>query len=362
MRLGAAGIVFGLLTGCVSTAKTFNVEGWTKLDYSVIYLVRPKEDPLAQVDNATQRFEALGYKVIPVAHGQPPEGGEGTGFVVTADGHVLTCDHVLLEAAAARIWVGETRYEAEVVARDKDRDLALLRITDKLSAPLTPASFRRGDVTLGEQVFAMGYPISNLLGKSLHITQGLISAMSGLSGDAKQVQISAGIQPGNSGGPVFDSNGRVTSIVQQTINPWAVAQKTGGALPQNVNFGIKGSVALDFLKEKAPKVHERLTFDATTTLAGAQPAVVRIRSGLVSKELEAARKMVVFLHYESFFDMWYRFRYYVLSFFDFESEKLLFRSGQLGDNIISNHTVVIEDTFKEIERTIGRAPAPAPAP
>jgi S1-C subfamily serine protease len=236
----------------------------------------------------------------------------------------------------------------------------LLRITAKPPAPLEPVSFRKGTVTLGEQVFAMGYPISHMLGKNIHVTQGLISATSGLQGNTDQIQVSAGIQPGNSGGPVLDANGRVAGIVQQTINPWAVAQQTGGALPQNVNFGIKADVALAFLKERQSAVHGRLLYDRTATLADVQRSVVRIRSGLVPKELEGARKVVAFLHYESFFDGWYRFRYFVLSFYDFDTQQLLFRAGQVRDDILSNRTVVIDDTFKAIERTMGRAVKPPP--
>jgi S1-C subfamily serine protease len=76
----------------------------------------------------------------------------------------------------------------------------------------------------------------------LNVAAGEISATSGLRGDAKHLQISAPVQPGNSGGPLLDQSGNVIGIVVSKLNAMKLAEKIGD-IPQNVNFAIKGAVA-----------------------------------------------------------------------------------------------------------------------
>ncbi len=181
-----------------------------------------------------------------------PEPGErplssGTGFLV-AEGRVLTNRHVIAECGrvVARDATG-SRLPARVQAADSGRDLALLTVPPAAGPPL---AFRDvPPVRRGEYVITYGFPLSGLLSSGPSLTTGNISALAGLRDNPGVFQISAAVQPGNSGGPLFDSRGNVIGVVVSKLNAARVAQLTGGDIPQNVNFAVKGTEALAFLGE-----------------------------------------------------------------------------------------------------------------
>ena len=180
--------------------------------------------------------------------------GSGTGFVV-ADRRLLTNRHVVIDCArvVARDATG-VRLPVKVIATDRERDLALLS-TDKPAGP--PLIFRDDPpVRRGETVITYGFPLSGLLTSGPTLTTGNINALAGLRDNANNFQISAAVQPGSSGGPLFDSQGHVIGVVVSKLNAARVAELTGGDIPQNVNFAVKGSVALAFLRanDAAPAV------------------------------------------------------------------------------------------------------------
>lgn len=90
----------------------------------------------------------------------------------------------------------------------------------------------------GEAVFTIGYPHPTLLGAEAKVTEGIVSATSGLGGDARMLQISVPVQGGNSGGPLFDMQGQVVGVVVSKLNAAAVFKWTG-ALHENVSYAIK---------------------------------------------------------------------------------------------------------------------------
>ena len=180
----------------------------------------------------------------------PPPGAEpvssGTGFVV-AEGRIMTNNHVVESCGSmlARNAQG-TKVPARVLATDRRRDLALLAVPAELGPPLT---FRESPpVRRGEGVVTYGFPLSGLLSSGPTLTTGDISALSGLRDNPLNFQISAPVQPGNSGGPLFDPQGNVIGVVVSKLNAARVAEMTGGDIPQNVNFAVKGSEALAFLR------------------------------------------------------------------------------------------------------------------
>ena len=170
----------------------------------------------------------------------------GTGFVV-ADQRLLTNRHVIAQCdrVVARDAAG-TRLPAKVLVADRDRDLALLS-TEKPAGP--PLVFRDAPpVRRGESVITYGFPLSGLLSSGPTLTTGNINALAGLRDNPANFQISAAVQPGNSGGPLFDSQGHVIGVVVSKLNAVRVAEMTGGDIPQNVNFAVKGTEALAFLR------------------------------------------------------------------------------------------------------------------
>jgi S1-C subfamily serine protease len=91
-----------------------------------------------------------------------------------------------------------------------------------------------------------GFPLTGALASGGNVTTGNITALAGLGDDSRFLQISAPVQPGNSGGPLLDRNGSVVGIVVSKLNALGVASVTGD-IPQNINFAIKASVAKAFL-------------------------------------------------------------------------------------------------------------------
>jgi S1-C subfamily serine protease len=172
------------------------------------------------------------------------KGASGTGFFITRQGHVLTNAHVVEGCTTISIQQqGQGASTAQVVAADKQNDLALLR-TDAHPAAIAAL---RGDrpVRTGEAVVAYGFPLNGLVSSGGVMTTGIISALAGLRDDTRYFQISAPLQPGNSGGPLLDTTGTVIGVNAATLG--SRAAKVIGQTPQNVNFAIKSDVVRTFL-------------------------------------------------------------------------------------------------------------------
>ncbi|MBI1310843.1 trypsin-like serine protease [bacterium] len=143
-----------------------------------------------------------------------PETGTGTAFVVRSDGWLVTCAHVVQGASNIAVILGGTEYEAEVAAKDPDNDLALLRVR---ANGLLPVPLADGNaVKLGQDVRAVGFPLTTVLGEGVKVTRGSLSGI--LQVDAgKRYQIDAAINPGNSGGPVVDERGAVVGVASSRL-------------------------------------------------------------------------------------------------------------------------------------------------
>jgi len=177
-----------------------------------------------------------------------PQRNAGSGVMVNNSGVVLTNSHVVKSCRNIRVTLGDNgnSQAASVIARDDSNDMAVLNTTLR---PADFARFRDGQpLRSGDNVVAVGFPLSSLLSREPNITAGVISAMNGLRGDKRHYQITAPIQRGNSGGPVTDMSGNVVGIVVSTLNAMKVADKSG-AIPQNVNFAIKGDLLKKFLTD-----------------------------------------------------------------------------------------------------------------
>jgi len=349
-----------LLSGCVASTKlvqndkpSVEVKAKSYRDYKEVLFVAPKEDPRNVVPRARAELESMGFKVQVVGSDAPLEASQGTGFAISKSGYLLTCAHVLGEQQVATITRDGVRLQADVIRSDKAADLALLKLREPLPGSMSVLSFRgrAQEYAMGEDVYTIGYPLSHLLGNGARMTKGLLSATSGLHDDPKQLQVSAEIQPGNSGGPLLNHDGEIVGVVEQTMNPWRVAQATGGALPQNINFSIKNDPVLDFLKDADATAFAELRFDQPDGLERATHAVVKVQAGVVDDSNRADR-MVVRLFYRSHWDVWFRFTAFVVTAYDFDTQEPLFAAGQGHDNMVSNEDVVIKDTFAQFRKAL----------
>ncbi len=159
----------------------------------------------------------------------------GTGFALN-DGYIATNYHVVENAKSINIYGinGDftTQYNATVVATDKYNDIALLQITDEKfdGFGVIPYNVKTAVSDVGENIFVLGYPLTSTMGDEIKLTTGVVSSKTGFQGDVSIYQISAPIQPGNSGGPLFDNNGNLIGIVNAKHNE-----------AENVGYAIKTS-------------------------------------------------------------------------------------------------------------------------
>jgi S1-C subfamily serine protease len=183
----------------------------------------------------------------------------GTGFVVSNQGHILTNNHVV---AGCRTLATRDGKPLQVLSRDTSSDLALLQAD---FAPSAVAVFRVGPAPkLGDSVVAFGFPLPGLLSSEGNVSIGILSATSGLQNDVRFVQISAPVQPGNSGGPLFDSSGHVIGVVVTKLDAVRVAQITGD-VPQNVNFAVHWAEVRAFLDDSGVPYRKEISQHASTT-------------------------------------------------------------------------------------------------
>ena len=189
--------------------------------------------------------------VAAVASAQGAEGLSGSGVVIGVKGEILTNAHVVEACQTITVKLASGNSEAgAVLARDERNDLAVVRVTGTNNPPASVAMFREGaPLRAGDVIVALGYPLSGVLAAEANVSVGNVSALAGLADDLRYVQISAPVQPGNSGGPLLDASGHLVGIVTAKLNAVRVARFTGD-IPQNVNFALKAEVARTFLDSK----------------------------------------------------------------------------------------------------------------
>lgn len=177
--------------------------------------------------------------------------GNGTGFFVSSQGFIATNYHVIEGASVIQANFtrnGKTEsYPAKVVVTDPQNDLAIIQIDDESfhAVPELPYGLLSRTIDTGSEVFALGYPMADVMGTEVKFTDGKISSKSGIQGDVRVYQISVPIQPGNSGGPLFNMEGNVVGITSSGLNRDYFKS-------ENVNYAIKASY-LKSLIEACPQ-------------------------------------------------------------------------------------------------------------
>lgn len=182
----------------------------------------------------------------------------GSGFFISADGLIATNYHVIDGANGIDVLInsnsGVKTYKAQVLVSDRTNDISIIKIDDGSFVKLQPLPYavKTSILDVGTSVFALGYPMSNLLGEEIKVTDGIISSKTGFQGDIVTYQISAPIQPGNSGGPLFDKQGNLVGI-------------TNAGVPdaQNVGYAIKSS----YLRNLADAAPIAITLPATNSIS-----------------------------------------------------------------------------------------------
>ena len=174
------------------------------------------------------------------------ESGAGSGVIISSDGYILTCAHVVSGASQITVTIGDTDYTATVVGKDDTSDVAVLKID---ATGLTPATVGDSDsLSVGDSVLAVGNPLGQLGGT---VTSGIVSALnrsvtiqgSSSTNTMSLIQMDASVSPGNSGGGLFNMNGELIGLVNAKSSS-SDAEGLGFAIP--INDAIQ--VAQDLLE------------------------------------------------------------------------------------------------------------------
>jgi hypothetical protein len=175
----------------------------------------------------------------------PSSAGTGTGFAISSNGYIATNYHVIDGASSITVKGVdgdlETSYRAKVIVEDQRNDLAILKIEKWLGE--IPYEISRSTLGLANQVYALGYPLTSLLGVDIKFTDGKIGAITGFENDPTYYQHSAPIQPGNSGGPLFSATGNLIAINTLRVNQDI-------AITEGIFFSVKSRYLMNLMEDK----------------------------------------------------------------------------------------------------------------
>ena len=217
-----------------------------------------KVKSLANLEGALMKFqinnnELALYKVFPSLNNtstkstinQQNWAANGSGIIISKSGYIVTNYHVIKNTQDVEVEFlqdGEVNsFNAEIIQTDKVNDLAILKIVDVNFDGVSnlPYNFKTRSSDVGTKVYAYGYPMAlTVMGKEIKITDGIISSKSGYDGDITTYQITAPIQGGNSGGPLFDDKGNFLGINSSGLRK---------DFADNVGYTIKSSYVLNLI-------------------------------------------------------------------------------------------------------------------
>lgn len=171
----------------------------------------------------------------------------GTGFLLTSTGLIVTNYHVVEDANRIEVAFADKNISKSASVRIKDtkNDIAILEVKDftfsDLSSQPIPFSFADvNSIKVGQEVFTLGFPLGEIMGSKSRLSTGRINSQFGIQDDPRLFQISNPLQPGNSGGPLFNTKGELVGIVVSSLNA-KYFYENAGIIPQNVNFAVKAS-------------------------------------------------------------------------------------------------------------------------
>lgn len=287
---GTAGLLLGPLADQVGSG-----EGSDQT--TVQTTATPEHQKVAASTSQNPNWESVGAVVAPsvvaisvtTSEGQ----GEGSGVVMDTEGHVLTNNHVVEGANDDTVTVtlnDGTLHKAKIVGLDVSTDLAVIKLVD-VPADLTPATFADSSaVVVGQSVMAMGNP----LGLSQTATTGIVSAIDrpvstsrtsdGTLVVTNAVQIDAAVNPGNSGGPLFDAQGQVIGITS-SIATTSKQSATAGSI--GLGFAIPANLAQQIGEQLMANGVAQHAFLGVSMLDGTATSEGTTQTGAVVKEVSA---------------------------------------------------------------------------
>ena len=203
------------------------------------------------------------------------ENWTGTGWALK-DGYIVTNFHCVDGARNIVVKSSKGDYYAKVVVTDESSDLAIIKIDDDAFSGFgeVPYSIERKQCEVGESIWTIGFPMMDIMGEEVKFTDGKISAKTGYMGDLRTYQITVPIQPGNSGGPLFNASGNIVGITSSGLNK---------QIADNVNYAIKTSYLLNLIESA-------LSLDII-------PNGTIVKDKVLTEQIQLNKKFVFQLHF-----------------------------------------------------------------
>ena len=167
----------------------------------------------------------------------------GSGFAVSADGYVITNNHVIEGCQEVVVHTKSKDVTMRLITYDPQNDLALLKGDFR---PSTVFALSRSRPELLQDVYVAGYPFGIEISTSVKVTKGIISSLTGIGNNFSNIQIDAALQSGNSGGPIIDDLGNVVGVAVSKLDAKYMFDNFG-SIPENTNFGIKSNIVRNIL-------------------------------------------------------------------------------------------------------------------
>lgn len=205
------------------------------------------------------------YRIYPKiessGQGENSSGSQWSGSGIAIGDKFIATNYHVVEDANTLVVCGingdmNTSYKVQIVVTDKKNDLAIVKVIDEKFKGFgtIPYGFCTTTVDVGTEIFVLGYPMTQFLGDEIKVTNGIISAKTGFQGDVSTYQMTAPIQPGNSGGPVFDYKGNLIGLSVSGIK---------NEVAQNVNYAVK----LKYLQNLIESCDEKISLSGKNNIA-----------------------------------------------------------------------------------------------
>jgi len=247
------GLFFGGLAANISNEAAKSAERDAEAQKIFLYGIydeRNCADELYQLGKSSQQRSPQTVSQIPATTTPKdisPKLINGTGFLFSDTDYIITNYHLIKNANSiiAKFTNGES-ISATVATKDSKNDIAILKLHSSPNLSVTPIKIgNSSQAKMGQKIFTIGYPVSNIMGVKPKYSEGVINSMTGIRDDPTFFQISVPIQPGNSGGPLFNDKGEVIGITTSSMSTLSI--NAIGAIPQNVNYAIKSSFVKNIL-------------------------------------------------------------------------------------------------------------------
>ena len=295
-----------VFSSCMTTKDVYDIAfpDDSTLDNTTFW-VDGNEDPLGIASIISGRLSDYGFSSYAVSDLSSIDeyasiSSTGTAFAVSSN-LLITNSHVIGEADNVYVVIDGEDVVADVVRNEREADLAILRIED-LELPY--AFNLSNEVAKGEDIAVLGYPMPSVMGEECKYTEGIVNSLSGLENTALRMQISAAIQPGNSGGPVIDKDYNVIGVATEKLSDF-YAMANMDTIPQTVNYAIKGDIVM-YIADNL--IQESKKAEPVDNLQKAEEAVFLVKSDTINS---LQSDVIIDLEYTySFLESYYGFYNY----------------------------------------------------